>query len=166
MTEKKNVYPPIDGWMLRYCMKLKKLLKLSEWNIIVDPTPCSSDCLGECQVTYGQHAAVIYLHKNFRKDKPEDIRATLVHELLHCHMGQITEAAMSALEPLEEDPGGKKIVKSTINAIEYQTERVIDLISEAIVPMMPLPNMPKQKKPVQKKRANRPPKKIRKTGSR
>lgn len=163
---KKNTYPPIDSWMLRYVVKLKKLLKLSEWDILIDPQPCSSDCLGECQVTYGQHSAVIYLHKNFRKDKPEDIRATLVHELLHCHFGQITEAAMTILEPVEEEPGGRKIVRSTINAIEYQTERVIDSVSEAIVPLLPLPNMPKQKKAIKKKRPNRPPKKIRRTGTR
>jgi hypothetical protein len=166
MTDKnkKDAYPPIDLWLIRYISKLKKYLKLTDWNITVDQTPCSSDCLGECQVVFGQHTAVIYLHKNFRKDTPEDLRATIVHELLHCHFGQITESAMSNLEPLEDDLLSKKLVKSTVNGIEYQTERVIDLVSEAIAPLLPLPNMPKPKTVKKKQAVKKSTKKIRKPG--
>jgi hypothetical protein len=55
------------------------------------------------------------------------------------------------LKPLADELGGSRVIKSAINGIEYETERSIDAISEAIAPYFPLPSMPKKKKARKKK---------------
>ena len=144
----------IDPWINSYIQIIRRKMNLGEWKIVLYRKPCANDTLGECDVTYGQHYAVISLHKDYRKEKPENLRNTVVHELLHCYFSPITEAAMQALEPFEEDVHGRKIIQSTINSMEYQTERVIDRLSYIIAPTMPLPKIPNQKtkKKVVKKR--------------
>jgi hypothetical protein len=146
MKRKTKIPNQLDPWLLRYVNKLRKILKLTDWNIVVLAKPCPSDSLGEIDVIFGQQFAKMQLSKNFQKQKPEDLRSTIVHELLHCHFAPITETAQEILDPIKEDPGGTKIIRSTLNGLEYQQERVIDNISEAISPFLPLPEIPKLKK--------------------
>ena len=136
----------MEAWMLRYVILLKKMLHLSDWTIVMQNEPCSSDCLAETDVITGQHLAKMYLSKTYTKDTPENLRATIIHELLHCHLSPISELSEEILNPLADELGGSRVIKSAINGIEYETERSIDGISEAIAPYFPLPNMPKKKK--------------------
>lgn len=136
----------METWMLRYVNSMKKMLHLSDWVIVMQNEPCSSDCLAETDVITGQHLAKMYLSKTYTKDTPENLRATIIHELLHCHLSPISELSVEILKPLADELGGSRVIKSAINGIEYETERSIDAISEAIAPFFPLPNMPKKKK--------------------
>ena len=140
----------MEAWMLRYVILLKKMLHLSDWTIVMQNEPCSSDCLAETDVITGQHLAKMYLSKTYTKDTPENLRATIIHELLHCHLSPISELSEEILKPLADELGGSRVIKSAINGIEYETERSIDGISEAIAPFFPLPNMPKKKKATKK----------------
>ena len=140
--EKKHIEP----WMSRYVYSLKKMLHLSDWTIILSEEPCSPDCLAETDVVGGQHLARMFLNKSYTKDTPQNIRGTIIHELLHCHLSPISELSVEILKPLSDDLGGSRVIKSAINGIEYETERSIDAISEAIATYFPLPNMPKPKK--------------------
>ncbi len=146
MAVQKNKKKHMEAWMLRYVITLKKSLHLSDWTIVMQNEPCSSDCLAETDVITGQHLAKMYLSKAYTKDTPENLRATIIHELLHCHLSPISELSVEILKPLAEELGGSRVIKSAINGIEYETERSIDAISEAIAPYFPLPNMPKKKK--------------------
>jgi len=158
-SEKKHIEP----WMSRYVYSLKKMLHLSDWTIILSEEPCSPDCLAETDVVGGQHLARMFLNKSYTKDTPQNIRGTIIHELLHCHLSPISELSVEILKPLSDDLGGSRVIKSAINGIEYETERSIDAISEAIAIYFPLPNMPKVRKkrvynkkpvPVKKRRPN------------
>jgi len=135
----------IEAWVLRYVVSLKKLLHLTDWNIVVQNEPCASDSFAEIDVITAQRLAKMYLNKAYKKDSPESIRATIVHELLHCHLSPISELSREILKPLAEELGGNRVIKSAINGIEYETERSIDGIAESIVMYFPLPNMPKKK---------------------
>ena len=146
MVIQRNKKKHMEAWMLRYVILLKKMLHLSDWTIVMQNEPCSSDCLAETDVITGQHLAKMYLSKTYTKDTPENLRATIIHELLHCHLSPISELSEEILKPLADELGGSRVIKSAINGIEYETERSIDGISEAIAPYFPLPNMPKKKK--------------------
>ena len=146
----------IEPWMLRYVSSVKRLLHLSDWTIIMQDEPSSADSLAETDVISGQHLAKMFLTKSYAKDTPENLRGTIIHELLHCHLAPISELSVEILKPLADDLGGSRVIKSAINGIEYETERSIDAISEAIAPLFPLPNMPK-KKSVKKKAVKRKP---------
>lgn len=136
----------IEPWINSYVQIVRRKMNLSEWRIDLNDKPCPNDSLGECEIVYGQHLATISLNKDYKKEKPETLRNTIVHELLHCYMSPITESAAQVMEPFEDDIHGRKIVQSTINSIEYQIERVIDRLSEIISPNMPLPKIPNSKK--------------------
>lgn len=150
MATVRNKKNHMEAWMLRYVVTLKKLLHLSDWTVIMQNEPCSADCLAETDVISGQHLAKMFLSKTYTKDTPENLRATIIHELLHCHLSPISELSAEILKPLADDLGGSRVIKSAINGIEYETERSIDAVSEAIAPYFPLPNMPKKKKQVKK----------------
>ena len=146
MVIQRNKKKHMEAWMLRDVILLNKMLHLSDWTIVMQNEPCSSDCLAETDVITGQHLAKMYLSKTYTKDTPENLRATIIHELLHCHLSPISELSEEILKPLADELGGSRVIKSAINGIEYETERSIDGISEAIAPYFPLPNMPKKKK--------------------
>ena len=139
----------MDAWVIRYVNKLKNMMGLSHWTILVQAKPCSPDALGETEVVHGQHLAKMYLHKDFRKDTPEDVRATIVHELLHCHMAVIEEAVNEMLKPDSDDQKSKAVHKMVTSLIDYECERIIDSLSESMGKWMPIPDMPKPR--VQKK---------------
>ena len=62
-------------------------------------------------------------------------------------------------QPEPDDPKSKGVHKSVMAVIEYETERVIDGISESIGKWLPTPDMPKhrvtKKKTVAKKAARK-----------
>ena len=157
MVANKDKTHHIEAWVHRYVNSLKKTLHLSDWTILIQNEPCSADALAETDVITGQHLAKMYLSKNYGKDTPENIRSTIVHELLHCHLSPISELSVEILKPLADELGGSRVIKSAINGIEYETERSIDSISEAIAGFFPLPNMPKKKKVVKKKQVKKKP---------
>ena len=145
MTKNNATPTPMDAWVVRYVNKLKNMMGLSHWTIIMQAKPSSVDTLGETEVVHGQHLAKMYLHKDFRKDKPEDIRATIVHELLHCHMAIIEEAVHEVLKPDPDDAKAKAIHKMVISLIEYEHERIIDSLAESMGKWLPVPDMPKER---------------------
>ena len=153
MSKNTPLVQPIDPWIQRYANKLKNMMGLSNWTIMMQAKPSSADALGETEVIHGQHLAKMYLHKDFRKDTPEDIRATIVHELLHCHLAVLEEAVHEVLKPDSDDAKAKAVHKMVISLIEYENERIIDSLAESMGKWMPVPDMPKpraQKKIVKK----------------
>ena len=145
MTKANVVAMPMDAWVIRYVNKLKNMMGLSNWTILMQTKPSSPDALGETEVVHGQHLAKMYLHKDFRKDTAEDFRATVVHELLHCHMAHLSEVVSEILQAEESDQKGQAILKATVNVLDYEIERIIDAISESLGKWMPLPDMPKER---------------------
>lgn len=139
----KQVPEKMDDWVLRYMHKLKNMLKLSHWNITISPEFASDDALANVSITEWQHTAIITLHKDFRKDSPESLRGTLIHELLHCHLSAMSESCQEILKSSKTHDADDPIINAAITSIEYQGERAIDLIAEAIAPLFPLPDIPK-----------------------
>lgn len=133
----------IDDWVVRYMHKLQNMLKLSDWNISMSSEPASEDALANISITEWQHTAVITLHKDFRKDTPEALRGTIIHELLHCHLAPMSESCEEILKSDRNSEIKESVISAAVSSIEYQGERAIDLIAEAIAPLFPLPNIPK-----------------------
>lgn len=142
----KNQPDQIDPWVQRYVNKLKSMTGLSNWNIIVSPKPADPGSLGETEVVYGQNLAKMYLHKDFRKDSPEEIRDTIVHELMHCHMEPMIEIMSDVLKPEADDPKSKAVHKAAMAVLAYESERIVDAISESLGKWLPTPDMPKPRK--------------------
>ena len=57
MTKPSVVVAPMDAWVVRYVNKLKNMMGLSHWTILMQTKPSSPDALGETEVVHGQHLA-------------------------------------------------------------------------------------------------------------
>lgn len=95
-----------------------------------------------CTPTPGQHTAVLRFRSDFDENRLEDIRNTVVHELLHCHMQAMHEMCRSVL--LNE------ISQSTYNVFmggfDMNWEYAIDGISRAWAAKLPLIQWPVEKR--------------------
>lgn len=138
----------IEPWVQRYINKLKNMMGLSNWTIVVSPNPSSPDTHGETEVVYGQHFAKMYLNKDFRKQPPEMLRDIAVHELLHCHMEPMIEVISEVIKAStnQEEPSNVALHKTVVALLEYETERIVDSISESMGKWLPTPDMPKPRK--------------------
>lgn len=76
----------------RYVSEVKNLMGLRDWiiEVVVDPTPLMAHEMDDqytawIQPTNGQRLAHLWLSADFFAGSPEQQRATVCHELIHCH---------------------------------------------------------------------------------
>jgi hypothetical protein len=60
-------------------------------------------------------------------------------------MAHLSEVVSEILQVEDDDLKGKAILKTTVNVLDYEIERIIDAISESLGKWMPLPDMPKER---------------------
>lgn len=118
----------------RYVRLLADALGLRDWELLIDwePVPDAFACISP---VYGQKRAVLSFGGHFLDWDPAVQRATIAHELIHCHLFPATEVV--------RETGEKLLTKSAAEAswigffanIEYAT----DAISDAVAPLLPLP---------------------------
>lgn len=111
-------------------------LRDHEIRLAREPIADDSDRAGTCQVTYGRRSARIHLLDSH--DDAEELRNTVVHELLHVHL-QPVQWHINALEPLLGTPA---FTLFDATWIDHQ-EIVIDGLAAAWAPTLPLPAYPK-----------------------
>ena len=129
---------PHPQWLHAYLKQLQDELKLSHWNIKLDKEAVHPESLAEIQIAPGQNTATISLHDEWKTWTPNELRSTLVHELIHCHLNPINEIAE---EHLTELPQNKTTHIKT--SMAYMNERATDAIAELIAPHL---SKPKNKK--------------------
>src|ERR1035438_6620887 len=84
----------------RYMEQVADLLELRDWHIVWDgPIDPEGDAAGTCNTIYGRKIARISIEAG----TPEELRHTLVHELVHCHTDPATALVPRDLEDLLEE---------------------------------------------------------------
>jgi hypothetical protein len=122
-------FPP---WLHSYVETLVEQLKLSHWNIALDSRPCDENCWADITITPAQSTATIALAANWREWTREEMRETLTHELLHCHLNPMCEL----VQELTDDHAHS----ATLNkAVDYSNERTTDALTNLVAPYMALP---------------------------
>lgn len=117
-------------WLEEYVAELKDALGLPHWRIHLSGQAPSPDTHGQVQVVYGRHVAHIYLDL---PESPEQLRETLVHELLHCHFERMSWAFNNF-----RDVVGSAAFSVGEGAHSDAVEVTIDALSAAIAPLFPL----------------------------
>lgn len=100
---------------------------LKDWKVnVLRELPEKADHAGECDCLFGRKIANITFHKNFRSDRPEQQRQTVVHELLHCHFAaaESTVYNMGFKSGLLTDMQREAIYGSYMQAHEYGIDGV------------------------------------------
>lgn len=112
--------------------QIADLLELRDWHFIWDgPIDPEDDKAGQCITIYGRKIA----HISIEAGTPEELRHTLVHELVHCHTDPATVLVQRDLENLLEERVDRVFWVSFRRAFEYG----VDGLATAIAKHVPLP---------------------------
>ena len=108
-----------------YVRQLADILRLKDWRIQVLEDLPPENALASCAPVEGRKYANLRLGECFLVDAAEEQRHTIVHELLHCHLGPMTRM-------IEAHDG---MPPAAMLALEY----CVDGLADAIAPLLPLP---------------------------
>ena len=117
-----------------YLDRAKRILNLSHWEIKISSDPPPDDAWADVEVSQNLYAATIRFSPGLWKEKPEEIRRVIAHELIHCHYAGVERL----VETLEKSLGSQayEIVASIW---DVESERGADSLSTAVAELLPLP---------------------------
>lgn len=121
--------------LTRYVRLVADLFGLRDWQIIISPEHCDEDTLADTETTYGQRIARLRFNEKWAEWEADDLRSTVVHELLHVH----TEPTSELLADITSAILDEKAATAATTAVAYSMERAVDQIAVAIAPYFPLP---------------------------
>lgn len=119
--------------VLLYVPELAAALRLADWDIRVDFTvPAPSSACATVTPSWAQKRAVVRFGPTFLDLSAGDQQHTLVHELLHCHLFGVHEAArrVIAAAPVAARP----LARSSVN---FEVEAAADALADAVWPLLP-----------------------------
>lgn len=97
-------------------------------------------CIASCKPTVGRKIAELVIDPMIRKADSEDIRQTIVHELVHCHFfGMWDSIRRDLLSQMSQDS-----YDLFTSNVERHMEYGVDAVADAIAKGMPLINWKKK----------------------
>jgi hypothetical protein len=117
-----------------YLTRAKSILNLSHWEIKISTDSPPDDAWADVEVSQNLYAATIRFSPTLWKEKPEEIRRVIAHELIHCHYAGVERL----VETLEKTLGSQtyEIVSSIW---DVESERGADSLSTVVAELLPLP---------------------------
>lgn len=117
-----------------YLDRAKRILNLSHWEIKISADPPPDDAWADVEVSQNLYAATIRFSRSLWKEKPEEIRRVIAHELIHCHYAGVERLVEVVQESLGTAAG--EIVEKIW---DVESERGADSLSTAVAELLPLP---------------------------
>ena len=121
----------------RYISEAQQTLNLGQWKIELEDSPCEDDALAEIEVSENLWQARIRVAYSFFKEKPEEQRDTIVHELIHVHTAGI-ERSRDRMEKILGELAWPVFQAS----MENEVERAVDALAKIVAPTLPIPEFP------------------------
>lgn len=117
-----------------YIDDAKGLLGLSHWEIKVGKDTPPDDAWADIEVSQNLYRAVIRFSQDLWKEKPDEIRRVIAHELIHCHYAGVERLVDVVKESLGVGAG------EVVDKIwDMESERGADSLSTAVAELLPLP---------------------------
>lgn len=122
-----------------YVRTLADLLHLKDWRIVVDnePPPTEPPALAAVKVTPGRKYAIVRFASDWYESAPEELRHTVTHELIHCHIAGMDQAVEGAA-----DVFGLPAYNLFANGFNMALEHATDGLADAVAGFLPLPTIP------------------------
>ena len=117
-----------------YLTRAKSILNLSHWEIKISTDSPPDDAWADVEVSQNLYAATIRFSPTLWKEKPEEIRRVIAHELIHCHY-----AGVERLVETLEKTLGSQAYEIVSNIWDVESERGADSLSTAVAELLPLP---------------------------
>lgn len=119
----------------KYMRELADLMGLRDWTVnVLDEAPDDDHHAADVEVRYGRRWANVRLASDWASERPESLRATCVHELLHCHLKPTEWALNNAQLPL-----GTLAFGILEGAYNDALEVAVDAIATSWAETLPLP---------------------------
>jgi len=117
-----------------YCRTLADLMDLKDWHVTTVVGKVADDELATCEAIYGQRRARITLAESWESMTAEDLRSTLVHELVHCHLAFVDHLVHTACEVALS----RQAFKVFEAAYTLEVENATDALSLVLAKGLPL----------------------------
>lgn len=124
-------YFPEDDSLDQYVRQLADLIGMRDWKVKLEDEHPGDGNLGFCECVYGRKIANIRLAEH---DTIEELRHTIVHELLHAHLDP-TRLPIENIRNVLGQPLYDATHNALVDAVEYAT----DEIASVLAPLLPLP---------------------------
>jgi hypothetical protein len=122
-----------------YLRQVADQLGLRDWSISVEPDhPNEADHAAAMWSDYGSRRMKVWCRADLIDLKPDEQRATLIHELVHAHL----EGLDWYLEKTLPDLLGRPAWAGVKQAIQQHSEHAVEAIAVSIAPHFPLIEWP------------------------
>jgi hypothetical protein len=132
----------------RYIRYVADEMGLRDWTLTVNTlkrlkranrTPDGNEWGAICAPVPGRKCATLTFTDARRDDSLDDLRQTVVHELVHCHFyGLWDTICRDTLDLIDE----QQTYDTLIASVERHMEYGVDAVADAIAPRMPLIDWP------------------------
>ncbi len=132
----------------RYVRAIADEMGLRDWTLKVDitkkikraaKTPDGQEWGATCRPVPGRKFATLTFATDRRDDDLDELRQTVVHELVHCHFYGVWDTIRRDTVNLID---AQETYDTLIRSIERQMEYGVDAVADAIAPRMPLIEWP------------------------
>ncbi len=124
----------IEKKLRSYLDEAKNILNLGHWEIKISTDSPPDDSWADVEVSQNLYVATIRFSKGLWKEKPEEIRRVIAHELIHCHY-----AGVERLVEVIQDSLGTTAGSIVEKIWDVESERGADSLSTAVAELLPLP---------------------------
>jgi hypothetical protein len=124
----------IEKKLKSYLDEAKNILNLGHWEIKISTDSPPDDSWADVEVSQNLYVATIRFSKGLWKEKPEEIRRVIAHELIHCHY-----AGVERLVEVIQDALGTTAGEIVEKIWDVESERGADSLSTAVAELLPLP---------------------------
>lgn len=128
--------PSTHDTLARYVRVVADLFGLRDWEIVIAANFCDEDTMAETECTYGQRHALLRFNEKWTEWTKDELRSTVVHELLHVHTEQLSELVGDIGRDVLQEQAASVLSTS----LSYSLERIVDQIAVAIAPFFPYPD--------------------------
>lgn len=124
---------PERAALLHYIRWMADAMGLRDWTVALGDSPCDNKLSAQCSCTNGQKHVTISVCADFRGMPIDEVRETIVHELVHAHFEPCWQQVRAdLLEHL-----GQATYNVFVDSFRRNMEYSVDGISRAIAGHMP-----------------------------
>jgi hypothetical protein len=118
-----------------YARSIADAIGLHDWKIALMAAPAPGDVSACVQSVYGRRLTLLFVGEGFASRSKASRRSVIVHELLHAHFRDTERLASDAGDHMR---AGR--FEPWYSAYVHANELVVDAITDALAPRLPLPD--------------------------